>query len=81
MTREVASPTGITGRTRKRPPCHEDRTAGERGRPSGLSIASLGSALNFVTKGPLCSSLRFSFLFYEVELASLSMGPFRKIQS
>ena len=43
--------------------------AGERGRPSGLSIASLGSALNFVTKGPLCSSLRFSFLFYEVELA------------
>lgn len=55
--------------------------AGERGRPSGLSIASLGSALNFATKGPLCSSLRFSFIFYEVELASLSVGPFRKVQS
>ena len=54
--------------------------AGERGRPSGLSVASLGSALS-VTKGPLCSSLRFSFLFYEVELASLSKGPYRKIQS
>ena len=55
--------------------------AGERGRPSGLSIASLGSALNFVTKGPLCSSLRFSFLLYEAELALVSMGPVRKIQS
>lgn len=55
--------------------------AGERGRPSGLSIAGLGYALNFVTMGPLCSALRFSFLFYEVELASLSMGPVRKIQS
>ena len=27
VTSEVASPPGITGRTRKGPPCHEDRTA------------------------------------------------------
>ena len=45
--------------------------AGERGSPSGLSIASLGSALSFVIKGPPCSSLRFSFLIYEAELARL----------